>query len=150
MCVCVSFCSQWFLSRVKSNWGVWDIFGSGLAKACRILSFTQFHTIFTQYHAILAISAIFGPISTCWVSKCMYSSWEIQWRYFHTHSCTPSCNFTQFSHSFTQFWLFQPFFGQFQHFSYQNISTQADKFNGDTFTHFHALLHAISHNFHAI
>ena len=45
MCVCVSFCSHWFLSHVKSNWGVWDIFGAGLAKACRILSFTQFHAI---------------------------------------------------------------------------------------------------------
>ena len=36
--------------------------------------FTQFHAIFTQFHTILAILAIFGPISTCWVSKCMYSS----------------------------------------------------------------------------
>merc|ERR1711954_177746 len=36
--------------------------------------FTQFHAISRNFHAILAISAIFGPISTCWVSKCMYSS----------------------------------------------------------------------------
>ena len=36
--------------------------------------FTQFHAISRNFHAIWAISAIFGPISTCWVSKCMYSS----------------------------------------------------------------------------
>ena len=36
--------------------------------------FTQFHAISCNFHAILAISAIFGPISTCWVSKCMYLS----------------------------------------------------------------------------
>ena len=79
-------------------------------------SLTQFHPILAQFHAILAISAIFWPISTCWVSKCMYLSWEIQWWYFHTLSRTPSCNFMQFSHNFTQFshnftqvWLFQAF-----------------------------------------
>merc|ERR1712081_108695 len=41
-------------------------------------TFTKFlarvHTISRNFHAIWAISAIFGPISTCWVSKCMYSS----------------------------------------------------------------------------
>merc|ERR1711954_74588 len=36
--------------------------------------FTLFHAISRNFHTILAISAIFGPISTCWVSKCMYSS----------------------------------------------------------------------------
>merc|ERR1712082_184669 len=41
--------------------------------------FTQFHAISRNFHAILAISAIFGPISTCWVSKSMYSSLEIHW-----------------------------------------------------------------------
>ena len=58
---------------------------------------------------ILAISAIFGPISKCWVSKSMYSKWEIQWWYFQTlPACTCmhfsckfhkiSCNFGYFSH----------------------------------------------------
>ena len=53
-----------------------------------ILSYTfthslmQFYAIFTQFYAILAISAIIGPISTCWVSKCMYLSWETQWWYW--------------------------------------------------------------------
>ena len=54
------------------------------------------------------------------------------------------------SHNFTQFWLFKPFLGQFQHFGYQNACTQAEKFNGDTFMHFQALPHAISRNFHSI
>ena len=58
------------------------------------------HAISHDLHAIntiFAISAIFRPISTCWVSKGMYSSWEIQWWYFYSLSRTPSCNFTQFS-----------------------------------------------------
>ena len=40
------------------------------------------HAISHDLHAIntiFAISAIFRPISTCWVSKGMYSSWEIHW-----------------------------------------------------------------------
>ena len=49
-----------------------------------------------------------------------------------------------------QFQVFQPFLGQFQHVGYQNACTLAEKFNGDTFTHFHALPHAISRNFHTI
>ena len=49
-----------------------------------------------------------------------------------------------------QFRLFQPFLGQFQHVGNQNAYTPAEKFNGDTFTHVHALPYAISHNFHAI
>ena len=59
-------------------------------------------------------------------------------------------SFTQFSHNFAQFWLFQPFLGQFQHIWYQNAWTRAEKFHGDTVTHFHALPHTISCNFHAI
>ena len=55
----------------------------------------------------------------------------------------------QFHPIFTQFWLFQPLLGQFKHVWYQNACTQADKFNGDTFTQFHVLPHAISRNFHA-
>ena len=108
------------------------------------------HAISRNFHAIWTISAIFGPISTCWVSKSMYSSWEIQWWYFHTLSRTPSCNFTQFTCNFTQFQLFQPFLGQFQHVEYQNVCPWAEKFNGDIFTHFHTLLQALSHKFHAI
>merc|ERR1711954_270448 len=37
-------------------------------------SLMQFYGIFMQFHTILAISVICGPISTCWVSKCMYMS----------------------------------------------------------------------------
>ena len=44
---------------------------------------------------------------------------------------------------FTQFWLFQPFLGQFQHVGYQNACTRAEKFIGNTFTQFHTPLHAI-------
>ena len=71
----------------------------------------QFHVIFVHFHAILAISAIYGLILTCWVSKCIYLSWQIYWWYFHAHSCIPSCNLMQFSCYFMQFWLFQNFFG---------------------------------------
>ena len=41
--------------------------------------FTQFHAISRNFYAILAISAIFGPISTCWVSQSMCGSQEIHW-----------------------------------------------------------------------
>ena len=41
-----------------------------------------------------------------------------------------SCNFTQFHTIFTQFGLFQPFLGQFQHVGYQNACTRAEKFIG--------------------
>ena len=129
----------------------------------------QFHAIFTQFHTILAISAIFWSISTCWESKCMYSSWEIQWWYFHAIFTQFSRNFSYFSqfwanfnmlgikmhvlelsnsivilshtftHSvtqyhtiFTQFWLFQPFLGQFQRVWYQKVWTRAEKFIGGT------------------
>merc|ERR1712112_280852 len=61
-----------------------------------------------------------------------------------------SRNFTQFHAIFTQFWLFQPFLGQFLHVWYQNKCTRAEKFNGNTFKKFHARVHAISCNFHAI
>ena len=50
----------------------------------------------------------------------------------------------------TQFLLFQPFLGQFQHVGYQKACTRAEKFNDDIFTHFHALPHAISRNFHTM
>ena len=90
----------WFLSHVKSVWGVWGIIGTGSARACCILSFTQFHALL---HAI-----------------------------------------------FMQFWLFQPFLGQFQHVGYQNACTPAEKFNGNIFTHIHTLPHAILCNFYAV
>ena len=54
------------------------------------------------------------------------------------------------SRNFTQFGLFQPFLGQFQHVGYQNACTRAEKFIGNTFQKFHARVHAISRNFHAI
>ena len=40
--------------------------------------------------------------------------------------------------------------GQFQHVGYQHACTPAEKFNGDAFTNFHAILHAIFMQFHAI
>ena len=55
--------------------------------------------------------------------------------------------FTQFHAIFMQFWLFQPFLGQFLHVGYQNACTRAEKFIGNTFTQFHAPLHVISRNF---
>ena len=55
-------------------------------------SLMQFHAIFMQFHTILAISAIFGPISTCWVSKSMYSSQEIHWQYFWAEAISSGQN----------------------------------------------------------
>ena len=46
LCVCVRVClSCWFLSCVKSVWGVWGILGSNLTRGCCILSFMQFHAL---------------------------------------------------------------------------------------------------------
>merc|ERR1711954_571784 len=58
--------------------------------------------------------------------------------------------FTQFHTNFTQFCLFKPFLGQFLHVGYQNACTRAEKFIGNTFKKFHARVHPISRNFHAI
>ena len=66
---------------------------------------------------------------------------------FHKISRTCSRNSTQFHAIFTQFGLFQPFLGQFQHVGYQNACTWAEKFIGNTFTQFHAPLHAILRDF---
>ena len=70
--------SLWFLNSVKSVLGVWGIIGTGLARAWYIL---QVHTILcTNSCNFHTISCNFGyfrnfwPISTCWVSKCMYLS----------------------------------------------------------------------------
>ena len=57
-----------------------------------------------------------------------------------------SCSFHTISRNFTKFWIFQPFLSQFQHVGYQNAHTSPEKFNGDAFTHFHALPHTISCN----
>ena len=87
MCVCVSFCSHWFLSHVKSNWGVWDIFGAGLAKACRILSFTQFHAIscnfsyFSHFWANFNMLGIKMHVLELWTSMVIPS-------HIFTHSLT--------------------------------------------------------------
>ena len=77
VCVCVSVfpCLHslcWFLSPVKSVWGVWGIIGTSLARACCILSFTQFHARLHAIHAISPnfcyfIQPFFSPLSTCWV-----------------------------------------------------------------------------------
>ena len=58
--------------------------------------------------------------------------------------------FMQFHAIFTQFRLFQPFLGQFQHVGYQNACSPAEKFIGNTFEKFQVHIHAISRNFHAI
>merc|ERR1711954_17495 len=66
---------------------------------------------------------------------------------FQKISCACSRNFTQFHAIFTQFGLFQPFLGQFQHVGYQNACTRAEKFIGNTFKKFQTRVHAISRNF---
>ena len=77
--LCVFVCpSRSLLSCIKSVWKAGGIVRTVSARAFYIPSFKKFHArvhaISRNFHAIWAISAIFGPISTCWVSKCMYSS----------------------------------------------------------------------------
>ena len=77
--VCLFVCmSHSLLSCIKSVWKAGGIVRTVSARAFYIPSFKKFyarvHAISCNFHAILAISAIFGPISTCWVSKCMYLS----------------------------------------------------------------------------
>ena len=79
LCLCWFVCpSRSLLRHIKSVWKARGIVRTVSAMACYIPSFKKFHArvhaISRNFHAILAISAIFGPISTCWVSKCMYSS----------------------------------------------------------------------------
>merc|ERR1711954_367818 len=79
VCVCLCLCpSHSLLRHIKSVWKAGGIVRTVSAMACYIPSFKKFHArvhaISRNFHVILAISAIFGPISTCWVSKCMYSS----------------------------------------------------------------------------
>ena len=66
---------------------------------------------------------------------------------FHALLHAISCKFHAI---FTQFGLFQPFLGQFQHVGYKKACTQAEKFNNDAFTRFQALPHTNSCNFQAI
>ena len=86
LCVFVSLSvcmSRSLLSCIKSVWKAGGIVRTLSARTCYIPSFKKFHArvhaISHNFHAIWAISAIFGPISTCWVSKSMYSSQEIHW-----------------------------------------------------------------------
>ena len=80
-CVCVCVCHTDF-SPMLSLFGEFEVSFELAGQGHAIFSvshnfthsFTQFHAIFMQFYAILAILAIFGPISTCWVSKSMYSS----------------------------------------------------------------------------
>ena len=75
LCVCMS---RSLLSCIKSVWKAGGIVKTVSARACYIPNFKKFHArvhaISRNFQAIWAILAIFGPISTCWVSKCMYSS----------------------------------------------------------------------------
>ena len=81
VCVCVSVCHAHY-SAVLSPFGMPEVSlepyrqGHSIFQVSKNFTcvFTQFHAISRNFHAILAISAIFGPISTCWVSKSMYSS----------------------------------------------------------------------------
>ena len=67
--VCVSIHADF--SAVLSSFGDFEVL---LDLTQQGLADSEFHAISHNFHAILAISAIYGPISTCWVSKCMYSS----------------------------------------------------------------------------
>ena len=82
---------------------------NGLGKSMLYFEFwALIHVIFTKFHAIWAISTIFGHISTCCVSKYICSSCDSWWWYFHGLSHTPLHNFTQLSQiskSFRYHWL---------------------------------------------
>ena len=42
------------------------------------------HTLWHNFHTLYTHSRLIRLISKCWVSKSMYSSWELRWYEFHT------------------------------------------------------------------
>ena len=119
--------SRSLLSRIMSIWKARGMVRTLSAMACYIPSFTKFHAhihaISHNFHAIWAISAIFGPISTCWVSKSKYWSLEIRGDTFTQFHALLHAISRKFQAIFMQFRLFQPFVGQFQQVWYQKAST---------------------------
>ena len=86
-----------------------------------MLSFMQFHTIshnlcyFSQFWANFNILGIKMHVLELRNSMVIFS-------------CTFTHSFMSFHGIFTQFWLYQPFQGQFQHVGYQKTCTQAGEF----------------------
>ena len=164
LCLCVSVCHAHY-SAVLCPFGKPEVSlepylqGHAIFRVSQNFThvFLQFHAISRNFHTIWAISAIFGPISTCWVSKSMYSSLEIHWWYFHAISRMSSCNFKQFHTNFTQFSHNLGYFSHFwANFNMLGIKKHVLKPRNSlvifsrNFTHVIMQFGAISHKFHAI
>ena len=136
--------SRSLLSYIKSIWKAGGIVRTVSARAFYIPSFKKIHA------RVHAISRNFGYFSHFWANFYMLgikmhvlelrNSLVMLSRNF-THV------FTQYYAMFNQFGLIQQFLGQFQHVGYQKACTRAEKSISETFTQFHARLHAISCNF---
>ena len=146
MCVsvCLCPCVCWFISPVKSVWGVWGIIGTWIGKGM----------LYFEFHAPLhIISDNFGHFSHFFANLNMM---DIKMHVFELRNSMVTLSNT-FKHFFMQFnTIFMQFhtilailaiLGQFQHVGYQNACTQAEKFIGNTFKKFHMRVHAISRNF---
>ena len=112
------------------------------------------HNNIKYYKALVSVSLFVRPsvrMSRSLLS-CIKSVWKaggiirtVSARAFYIPSFTKfHARVHAMSRNFTQFGLFQPFLGQFQHVGYQNAFTQAEKFNGDNFTHPFTQFHTIS------
>ena len=158
LCLCLS---RSLLSCIKSVWKAGGIVRTVSARAFYIPTFTKFHAHvhaisrnFTQFsHNLGYFSHFWANFNMLRIKKHVLelrNPLVIYSRNF-THIFTQFHTISRKFHAiFTQLGLFEPFVGQFQHVKYQKASTRAEKFIGDTFTQFHAHLHAISRKFHAI
>ena len=117
-----------------------------LAIKMHVLEMRNSMVILSDFHTLLhAISHNFHAIShNLGYSSHFWGNFNMLGIKMHELRVTNSrvmlsCTFMHFfmhPHTiFTQFWLFQPFLGQFQHVCYQNACTQAEKINGDIFTY---------------
>ena len=107
MLACVSVhLSCWFLSHVKSVWGVGGIIGPGLARGCCNLRFTQFFALlciisldfYAMSHNFINFGANLNMLGiTMHVLKLRYSMVILSHTLMHL--------FTQCHTFFTQFWL---------------------------------------------
>merc|ERR1711954_34722 len=151
VCVYVTLITQLYKVRLESRRYRQNRIGEGIlyskfqkiSRACS-RNFTQFHTIFTQFGLFQPFLGQFqhvGYQNACTRAEKFIGNTFIQ---FHASLHAISRIFTQFSRNF---WLFQPFLGQFQHVGYQKACTRAEKFIGNTFKKFQARVHAISRNF---
>ena len=133
--VSVSVCYAHY-SAVLCPFGMPEVCRTILAMACYIPSFKKFHArVHTNSHNFTQFSGNLGYFSHFWANLKMLGikkhilgprhslvilsrNFKQVFTQFHAISC-------KFQAIFTQFRLFQPFLGQFQHVGYQKACTPA-------------------------